>query len=95
MSQAGRSITSIIAVCLFVIYLMTLSKCNKFCISEFVGNFERSDLLYLAILRGIFLEITKDKYEESVCGPKIDYGLYSCSHATFWKHGNRADRTTN
>jgi len=40
MSQAGRRITSIIAVYLFVIYLMTLSKFNEFYMSEFVGNLE-------------------------------------------------------
>jgi hypothetical protein len=49
---------------------------------------------FLEILRRSFLEVIKDKYEDLVCGPKIDYGLSSYSNATSWKHGNRTDRTT-
>jgi hypothetical protein len=73
---------------------MTLYKFREFYISQCVGNLELSDPLCVKILRRNFPEVTKDKYEDVVCGPKIDCGLSSCSKATFWKHGGRGYRTT-
>jgi len=58
---------------------MTVSKVPEFYISEFAGNFgiKRCSLYKNTTYK--FPEVIKDKYEELVCGPKIDYGLSSCS----------------